>query len=179
MSCAVRERRRTERPKPTSGSTISGMAASTKPDSFGLVTTIMVAEPKNSTRLRSATDTEEPTADLICVVSAVSREVSSPVLAVSKNGADSASRWREHRRAEVRDDALAERGHEVVARGAGEREHGHHRDHHAEILVDQPDALGGEAEVDHPAHRDRHHQRGDRGDQQRDERQPPPGRDSA
>ena len=93
MSCAARERRRTARPKPTSGSTISGMAASTKPDSFGLVTTIMVAEPRNSTRLRSATETDEPTADLICVVSAVSREVSSPVRAVSKNGADSAIRW--------------------------------------------------------------------------------------
>ena len=89
----MRERRRTERPKPTSGSTITGMAASTKPDSFGLVTTIMVAEPTNSTRLRSATDTEAPTADLIWVVSAVSREISSPVLAVSKNGADSAVRW--------------------------------------------------------------------------------------
>ena len=93
MSCAVRERRRTARPKPTSGSTISGMAASTKPDSFGLVITIMVAEPRNSTTLRSATDTEEPTADLIWVVSAVSREVNSPVRAVSKNGADSAMRW--------------------------------------------------------------------------------------
>ncbi len=47
----------------------------------------MVAEPRNSTKLRSATDTDEPTADLIWVVSAVSREVSSPVRAVSKNGA--------------------------------------------------------------------------------------------
>ena len=93
MSCAARERLRTERPKPTSGSTITGMAASTKPDSFGLVTTIMVAEPVNSTRLRSAIEIDAPTADLICVVSAVSREVNSPVLAVSKNGDDSVMRW--------------------------------------------------------------------------------------
>ncbi len=93
MSCAMRERRRTERPKPTSGSTITGMAASTKPDSRGLVTTIMVAEPTNSTRLRSAIDTEAPTAALSWVVSAVSREISSPVLAVSKNGADSCVIW--------------------------------------------------------------------------------------
>ena len=146
------------------------MAASTKPDSFGLVITIMVAEPRNSTTLRSATDTDEPTADLICVVSAVSREVSSPVRAVSKNGADSAMRWPNTAGAKIRHHALAERGHEVVARGAGEREHGHHRDHHAEILVDQPDVLGVEAEVDHPPHGDRHHQRGDRGGQQRHER---------
>ena len=53
----------------------------------------MVTEPRNSTRLRSATDSDEPTADLICVVSAVSRDVSSPVRAVSKNGADSETRW--------------------------------------------------------------------------------------
>ena len=49
-------------------------------------------EPRNSTRLRSATETEEPTARLICVVSAVSREIISPVLAVSKKAADSAVR---------------------------------------------------------------------------------------
>jgi hypothetical protein len=69
------------------------MAASTKPESFGLVITIMVAEPRNSTTLRSATEIDEPTADLIWVVSAVSREVSSPVRAVSKNGAESPMRW--------------------------------------------------------------------------------------
>ena len=89
MSCAVRERRRTSRPKATSGSTMTGMAASTKPESRGLVTTIMAAEPKNSTMLRSAIDIEAPTAALICVVSAVSRDTSSPDLAVSKKSADS------------------------------------------------------------------------------------------
>ena len=41
----------------------------------------MTLAPMNSTRLRSATDTDEPTAALICVVSAVSREISSPVRA--------------------------------------------------------------------------------------------------
>ena len=84
MSCAVRERRRTRRPNATSGSTITGIARMTKRDSRGLVTAIMIDEPMNSTRLRNATDTDEPTALLICVVSAVSREVISPVLAVSK-----------------------------------------------------------------------------------------------
>ena len=52
----------------------------------------MAAEPTNSRRLRSATDTEVPTALLICVVSAVSRDVSSPVRAVSKNAGDSVVR---------------------------------------------------------------------------------------
>ena len=42
--------------------------------------------------LRSATDIEEPTADLICVVSAVSRDVISPVCVRSKNAGDSVSR---------------------------------------------------------------------------------------
>ncbi len=66
---------------------------STNPESRGLVTTIMVAEPKKSTRLRSAIDTEAPTADLICVVSAVSRETSSPDRAVSKKEAESSVMW--------------------------------------------------------------------------------------
>ena len=69
-----------------------GIAAMTKNDSRGLVTTIMADEPRNSTMLRSATDTDEPTALLICVVSAVSREVSSPVLALSKNAGESSVR---------------------------------------------------------------------------------------
>jgi hypothetical protein len=38
--------------------------------------------------LRNAIDIEAPTADLICVVSAVSRETISPVRAVSKNADD-------------------------------------------------------------------------------------------
>jgi len=65
------------------------MAASTNSDSRGLVTTIIAAPPKNSTALRSAIDTEAPTADLIWVVSAVSRDTISPVLAVSKKAEDS------------------------------------------------------------------------------------------
>ncbi len=64
------------------------MAPSTKPESRGLVTTIMTAAPRNSIRLRSAIETEAPTVALICVVSAVSRDITSPVLAVSKNAAD-------------------------------------------------------------------------------------------
>src|SRR5438874_8987884 len=43
----------------------------------------------------------------------------------------------EHVTAQIRDDALAQRGHEIVTRGAGQREHSRNRDHHAEIAVDQ------------------------------------------
>jgi hypothetical protein len=49
----------------------------------------MAMAPSNSTILRNATDTEEPTAALIWVVSAVSRDTISPVLASSKNADDS------------------------------------------------------------------------------------------
>ena len=81
------------RPKATRGSTITGMAAITKRDSRGLVTAIITAEPRNSTRLRNATDTEVPTALLIWVVSAVRRDTSSPLRALSKKAADSPVRW--------------------------------------------------------------------------------------
>ncbi len=66
-----------------------GIAASTKAESFGLVTTIMTLAPRNRTQLRKATEMEEPTLALIWVVSAVSREIISPVLASSKKTADS------------------------------------------------------------------------------------------
>ncbi len=70
-----------------------GIAASTKAESFGLVTTIMTLAPRNRTQLRNATEMEDPTLALIWVVSAVSREIISPVLASSKNAADSEVKW--------------------------------------------------------------------------------------
>ena len=60
------------------------MAASTKAESRGLVTTIIAAAPMKRTELRRAMETEAPTAALIWVVSAASREISSPLLAASK-----------------------------------------------------------------------------------------------
>ena len=85
----MRDSRRTQRPNATSGITINGIASSTKPDSFGLVITIMAVAPMNSIKLRSAIDTDAPTAALICVVSAVSRDTSSPERAESKKAGDS------------------------------------------------------------------------------------------
>src|SRR5258708_1379043 len=95
VSWALRDSRRTQRPNATSGSTIAGMASSTKPESRGLVITIIAVAPTNSRKLRSAIDTEAPTADLIWVVSAVNREISSPLRAESKNAGD--SEHRDHR----------------------------------------------------------------------------------
>ena len=54
----------------------------------------MMVAPMNSTRFRSAIDTEAPTAALICVVSAVSRDSSSPPCDLSKKPGDSTVRWR-------------------------------------------------------------------------------------
>ena len=68
---------------------MTGIAPSTNRESFGLVTTIITLAPRNSTMLRKATETEEPTAALIWVVSAVSRDTSSPLLASSKKEAES------------------------------------------------------------------------------------------
>ena len=93
VSWALRDSRRTQRPNATSGITITGIASSTKPESLGLVITIIAVAPMNSIMLRSAIDTEAPTADLIWVVSAVSREISSPLRAESKNAGDSEIRW--------------------------------------------------------------------------------------
>ncbi len=56
------------------------------PERRGLVTTIMMVAPRKSTRFLSATEALAPTADLICVVSAVSRETMSPERADVEEG---------------------------------------------------------------------------------------------
>ena len=115
----------------------------------------MALAPTNNTRLRSATETELPTAALICVVSAVSREITSPVLASSKKAARQRGHVRENVAAQIGDDALAERGDEVVAKRACQREHAADADHDQEVAVDQRETARSEAEIDHAAHSDR------------------------
>ena len=63
------------------------MAPMTIAASFGAVMTIRIIAPIPSKVLRRAIDAVAPTADLIWVVSAVRRDTSSPVLAVSKKSA--------------------------------------------------------------------------------------------
>ncbi len=62
-------------------------------DSFGEVAAIMTTAPMPSSVLRSAIEAVAPTVDLICVVSAVSRETISPDWARSKNAGDSRVTW--------------------------------------------------------------------------------------
>src|SRR5258707_3802496 len=88
VSWALRDKRRTQRPNATNGNTTSGIASRTKPESRGLVITIIAVAPMNSITLRSATDTEAPTADLIWVVSAVRRGVTLALRAASQNNPD-------------------------------------------------------------------------------------------
>jgi hypothetical protein len=71
---------------------MTGIAASASPASLGLVATIITTAPMNMKILRSATEAEEPKADLSSVVSAVRRDRSSPVFAVSKKAASSVVR---------------------------------------------------------------------------------------
>jgi hypothetical protein len=74
--------------------------------------------------LRSATEAVAPTADFICVVSAVSRDTISPDWAVSKKAATGAVTMREDVAAHVGDDTLAERDDEEIAARRGRREDG-------------------------------------------------------
>src|ERR1700733_10802537 len=85
VSCARRDRRRTTRPEAINGAAMSGMATSTKADSLGLLYAIRATAPMNMKRVRKAIDADEPNAALICVVSAVRRDTSSPVRALSQN----------------------------------------------------------------------------------------------
>jgi hypothetical protein len=68
----------------------------------------------------------------------------------------------EHRRAQIRDDAFAERDDEIVAQRARHRENAHDHDQHGEIVIDQPTRLVGEAVIDHAPHRERNHEGGRR-----------------
>ena len=55
-----------------------GMARNTISESLTLVTNIMIKAPKKSTVLRKATEAPAPMVDFIWVVSAVSRDITSP-----------------------------------------------------------------------------------------------------
>src|SRR5215204_4625391 len=73
----------------------------------------------------------------------------------------------EHFSAQVGHNPLAERSDEVVAHRACERENSRDCDHHGEIALDEVEALVGEAEINHAAHREWHRQGGQRGRQER------------
>ena len=57
---------------------MTGMARTTASESLGLVTTIIAVAPIRTSALRSAWEITVLAAALICVVSAVSRDITSP-----------------------------------------------------------------------------------------------------
>ena len=154
-----------------SGSTITGMARSTRTESLRLVTIIMAIAPKTRNELRSAIEMLTPKADFTCVVSA--REARDDLAALRRVEVGRVERGKapEHGGAQVRDDALAKRDDEVVTGSAREREHGDDDDQHAEIGVQDVAAALREAAVDDPAHRERQGERRGRGHRQGDERE--------
>ncbi|MEJ1967347.1 MAG: hypothetical protein WDN03_01730 [Rhizomicrobium sp.] len=83
-SWLLRLKVRTQRPNSISGIITSTTAAVTRSVSFTLVTNISTSPPANITMLRAATEAEEPTTVWISVVSAVSRDSTSPVRVTSK-----------------------------------------------------------------------------------------------
>ena len=86
----------------------------------------------------------EPNVAFNCVVSAERRETISPVFSELKKLGSSRGQMREEIAAQVGDDPLAERHHEIVARARSEREHRDDADHRGEIDVDQPGIAPGE-----------------------------------
>ena len=74
---------------------MTGMARRTRAESVGLVTTISAMAPRKRKTLRSAIEALAPKADLICVVSAVSRETISPLRGWSKKAGIEAGQMRE------------------------------------------------------------------------------------
>ncbi len=92
-SCAARDRPRTRRPMRMMDISTTGTLRKASAVSLGLVTAIMRKAPMAMTMLRRAKEADEPTTVCTSVVSPVRRESSSPVRALSKNSADSASTW--------------------------------------------------------------------------------------
>ena len=75
------------------GTSVSGTPTKASAVSLRLVTAIITMAPTPMTILRNANEADEPTTVCTKVVSAVSRESTSPVRVVSKNTGDSARIW--------------------------------------------------------------------------------------
>ena len=91
-SWLARESLRTRRPNSAMGATTTGTISSTRAVSLKLVSASMIRLPIPSSVLRTAIDTLVPTTCSSSALSAVRREITSPVRACSKNAGDSSSR---------------------------------------------------------------------------------------
>ena len=128
---------------------MTGMAITTASESLGLVTTIIATAPISSRRLRSACEITVLAAALTCVVSAVSRDITSPECDDFVEGGAKSREMLEHVAPDVGHDALAEPVDAIEARGARQCEHEADADQRREIFVDEARIDAGEAEIDH------------------------------
>ena len=87
----MRLRLRIQRPKVSNGTISTGTATSTSAESLRLVTNINASAPTSVTAFLSAMDALEPITVWISVVSAVSRDNTSPVRVISKKAGVSSS----------------------------------------------------------------------------------------
>ena len=167
LSWLLRLRLLTQRPNRISGTITSATAPSTRADSLGLVTNIIAKPPINVTALRAATEAEEPITVWISVVSAVSRDSTSPVRVTSKKDGVKRDDVVEHRLAHIGDDALAGPGHEIVAHRRGHAHDARDRQERQKILRDAGGLRGAETVIDQAAPGQRQDQRRRGGDQHR------------
>ena len=79
---------RSRRPSTTIGTTTAGTISSTNPVSLPEVISSIAMPPNSISRLRNATETDEPITDRISVVSVVSRETISPLIIRSKKAGE-------------------------------------------------------------------------------------------
>ena len=92
-SWLARDKRRTRRPNHTLGNTISTSTAMTWTISQGRIHTSMSKAPEPITALRKPMDSDEPTTVCTKVVSALSRDSTSPVWVVSKKEGLCCNTW--------------------------------------------------------------------------------------
>ena len=167
LSCAARDLRLMRRPENTSGSTMTGMAASTSAGELrarhhhhgdGAEKQEQIAQGhrggRPEGRFQLGRVGGQPRYELARLGRVVERRIE-------------AAQMLEQVGPQVGDDPLAERHDQVIPAGRRKGQHGHHRRHGAEIGVDQPGLVGREAEIDHATHGFGHRQRRGRGQRER------------
>ena len=103
--------------------TVAGTPSTISAASLTLVRNSSTSAPSIMSPLRRNIEKPKPITCRICSVSLVRREAISPVRAESKNAGVRVEHVREHRFAQIGDDALADAHHEVEAHPRRAREH--------------------------------------------------------
>ena len=118
-------------------------------DSLGEVTTIMMSAPMPSKVLRRAMEAVAPTADLICVVSAVRRDTISPECGGIEKVDAEAGDVCKNISSNISNDPLAQPDNKIITAGARYRQNDGDDDEHGKVAVDELCIAAGEPEIDH------------------------------